>query len=1127
MPSQTAQNPIITGTETTIPNSASTTNPNSALVQNAQVVTNTTTVDRTVGNVLVGVSVIPYMRYLAVDFLGYRLRPNRQVWFYFDDKPVDGFVQRPNIIEVNTTQKVKDMREGAQKTLRIGTSTARILHVEKDVASGNAKFYVSEFDGPTTFAPGTTVTVDNSTFSDTLKTYEHFSGFVQSGTTNTAIVFSNDAITTNEYYTGNTVCIVNGTNAGQSVEIVSYDGATRTATIDPPLKINSKDDELIYTIGDAKNWYVGSEVPTSYVTPRGLVSGIFHIPDPNKNDVQFRTGDRIFRILDNPRNDVSSYTTRADYRFTSNGLDKSVAQIIERDVVTEIVIVPPVTPSPTPTRSRTPQASLTPTPSVSSTPDATPTVTPTVTPTKTQTVTPTVTPTITPTRSPTESPDAPPVPSVTPTVTQTITPSDTPNPTPTPTRSATLTKTPTPTRTVTITPTKTPTKTVSVTPSTKVLDPCARNEPAASDNLSWTVAPRGRKSLSEKYGSLSNNQPTAFNIRRLVYCQRDGTTIKSSPNVPQDRLESIANSILPSGGIQSAPWRIAGSETIPAGTKMASDYIKVFGAMGYGSPIYVKGLNFWQVMYDMDLGDGKCVTIPHDPVAQTFYVSVNDYPDGLFVSSVDLFFRNKGDSLPIEVQIRPVVNGAPSSNTVIPGATTTLDNDEIKVSNFPDVANSSTNTRFTFPSPVYLNSGYEYAVVVITDDYGYDFYGTALGEKIIGTDTVVSKQPFMGSMFKSQNQMTWTPLQDEDMMFVLNRASFVDEGTIIFEENKTAMRRELRSNVKYNSFDSLKANTYYDSFELRSDAIELKNTKIDYYYKGVPNSTLVMSSAYTNFKPEQRIDLKNRNILFNPQLENKSTLVRMDLSTKNPHVSPIVYQNMQNMVTIENLINNTGLTADRFNIVDGGSGYDGTNAYLTITSNVGYGANAWAVTNTQTGQISSIVVNSPGVGYVDDVTVTVGGGSGSGAVVNVSTETGTSGGPAIARYISKTVTLLDGFDAGDLRVFMTAVKPPGANVNVYYKVRNSLDPDRIENRNWVRMEQKTSQYTFSTNRTPIEYEYRPSMTSNNITYTTDTTTYKTFNQFAIKIVLSANNTVASSIPYVLDVRAIALPEDAY
>jgi hypothetical protein len=417
--------------------------------------------------------------------------------------------------------------------------------------------------------------------------------------------------------------------------------------------------------------------------------------------------------------------------------------------------------------------------------------------------------------------------------------------------------------------------------------------------------------------------------------------------------------------------------------------------------------------------------------------------------------------------------------------------------------------------------------VVITDDYGYDFYGTALGEKVLGTDEVVSEQPFLGSMFKSQNQMTWTPLQDEDMMFVLNRADFVEDGTIIFEEDKVAMRRDLRSNVQYNSFDSIKANTYYDAFELRSDIIELKNTKVDYYYKGVSNATQTLDAAFTNFKPEQRVDLRRRNILYNPQLQNKSATVRMDLTTKNSQVSPVVYQNMQNMVTIENLINDTGLTPDRFNIVDGGSGYDGTNAYLTITSNVGYGANGWAVTNTITGQISSVVLDSAGVGYVDDVIVTVGGGTGSGAVVNVATETGTAGGPAVARYISKTVTLLDGFDAGDLRVFLTAVKPPGSNVNVYYKVRNALDPERIENRNWVRMTQKTSQYTFSTNRNPIEYEYRPSMTSNNITYTTDTTTYRTFNQFAIKIVLSANNTVASSIPYVLDVRATALPEDAY
>ena len=72
----------------------------------------------------------------------------------------------------------------------------------------------------------------------------------------------------------------------------------------------------------------------------------------------------------------------------------------------------------------------------------------------------------------------------------------------------------------------------------------------------------------------------------------------------------------------------------------------------------------------------------------------------MFVSSVDLFFKNKGESLPIELQLRPIVNGVPSSDKIIPGAIATMEIDDIKISNFPNVSNSMTSTRFTFPSPV-------------------------------------------------------------------------------------------------------------------------------------------------------------------------------------------------------------------------------------------------------------------------------------------------------------------------------------------------------------------------------------------------------------------------------------------
>lgn len=1063
----TGSSSIVTGVNTAIPVSAPKENPSPVLLQNAQVVSDTTTVDKTVGDVITGVSIIPYMRYLAIDFLGYRLRPNRQVWFYFDDKSVDRLIQRPNIIELTSNVRVADATSGVKGEIQIGSFKARILHTERDLVKGNVRIYASEFNSANATANvGNTLTVVGTDYSSVVSNYEHFSGFLRANSTNSAIKLSLDASSaSDDYYIGNTISIVNGTKAGQSAEIIGYIANTRTALVEPAFEINPKETDLIYTIGDYRSWYSSNVYPTSYVASRGKVSGVFHVPDPNKNpDAKFTTGDRIFRILDNPRNDITSYTTRADYRFTANGLDLGTAQIIERDTDFDFPIFPPVTPPPSATR----------------------------TPTPTRTLSPGVTPSVTKSPVPPASPSKSPTPS-----------------------------------------------------ASKIRLPsnCGFASGRANpENLSGSTRPFA--------GDATLLTSALTHIAYVSDLSSASSVIAGSPN--QNLFASIP---------QVPPfWRLGGvTMSTPAGTKFTTPtasngsgrtYVRVWYQNESGGSSSqaadVTGQYVWDILARMVDAEGCYVPPPppggggggiqtegnhngaYDPIAQTFYVSTVEHPSGVFISSVDLFFRNKGETLPVEVQIRPVVNGVPDSAYIIPGATTTLDIEDIKVSNFPDAANSSTNTRFTFSSPVYLNSGFEYALVVLTDDYGYDYYSAELGQKILGTDRIISKQPFMGSLFKSQNSTTWTPIQDEDMMFVLNRSEFtVPKGTLYLEEDKRALLRELSSNNAYNSFDDIKANTYYDSYELRSDAIELNSTKLDYLFKGVSNSTKTMASAYSSFKPDNRFDLEERNMVINPQLEEKSLDIRVDLSTARKDVSPIVFHNRQNMVTIENLINDTGLTPERFTIVNPGSGYDATNAYVTITSNVGYGANAWAVANATTGNIVSIYVDSPGVGYVDDVTITIGGGTGTGAVVNVSTETGTSGGPAIARYISKTVTLLDGFDAGDLRIFMTAVKPPGSNVNVYYKVRNALDPDRIEEKNWVRMVQKTSQYSFSTNRNPVEYEYRPSLTSNNITYSTDTTTYKTFNQFAIKIVLSAPSTVANSIPYVLDVRAIALPEDAY
>ena len=47
-----------------------------------------------------------------------------------------------------------------------------------------------------------------------------------------------------------------------------------------------------------------------------------------------------------------------------------------------------------------------------------------------------------------------------------------------------------------------------------------------------------------------------------------------------------------------------------------------------------------------------------------------------------------------------------------------------------------------------------------------------MGEQEVGTTRMISKQPHLGVLFKSQNNSTWSPYEYEDLKFTLHRASF-------------------------------------------------------------------------------------------------------------------------------------------------------------------------------------------------------------------------------------------------------------------------------------------------------------------------------------------------------------------
>ena len=170
-----------------------------------------------------------------------------------------------------------------------------------------------------------------------------------------------------------------------------------------------------------------------------------------------------------------------------------------------------------------------------------------------------------------------------------------------------------------------------------------------------------------------------------------------------------------------------------------------------------------QVVQTVDRRDTAQSGVWYDPLAQSIMC---DKTTGMYITKVDVFFQAKDDTLPVWVEVRTMVNGYPSS-VVMPFSKVSLTPSDITVS-----ATAATATTFTFDSPIYIQHQQEFCVVVASNSPKYKIWISRLGDTEIGGTRTISTQPYLGSLFKSQNASTWTPSQFEDMKFTLYRAEF-------------------------------------------------------------------------------------------------------------------------------------------------------------------------------------------------------------------------------------------------------------------------------------------------------------------------------------------------------------------
>lgn len=567
-----------------------------------------------------------------------------------------------------------------------------------------------------------------------------------------------------------------------------------------------------------------------------------------------------------------------------------------------------------------------------------------------------------------------------------------------------------------------------------------------------------------------------------------------------------------------------------------------------------------------------------DGLSQTFYTPkpLNNNQDyGIFVTSIDLFFKSKPApggfftnsllqkrstmQLPVTVKIAEVLNGYPTKNYL---ASKTLQAKDVNISDVPSTSNTSTVTKFTFDDPVFLEPAREYAIVIGSDSPDYELYISEIGEDVLGSSPTrrISEQPYAGSLFRSQNSSTWTPYQNQDLMFVINKAVFASSGTATFNLEMPPI-----------------ANVDIDRVMLVSSDLKFPVGSVEYRLKGIfsSNSQQESTGVYVvpygaveygtlldrSGKPASGSFLNRRRMI---RGNSNSFIMTLEMSSTNGDISPVVNLERLSLAAATFGINNAGLQNTDISITNAGSGYNAlstsgnvisgssNNAInnfaqlyretflannwnigfygLTVTNNPndsGTGASGFAVANTDgSNTVSYVVLTTTGNGYLETPTISFVSGNATSNVTArgiISGETSKSGGNMIAKYISREIVLEDGFESGDLRVFMDAVRPTATDIQVYYKVISADDPQRLADKSWRRMEIFKDVYS-KNSRTIVGLEFRPSLDQNLISYTENGVNYPiggSFKSFAVKVCM--RTTDASIIPKIRNLRIIAVP----
>lgn len=555
-----------------------------------------------------------------------------------------------------------------------------------------------------------------------------------------------------------------------------------------------------------------------------------------------------------------------------------------------------------------------------------------------------------------------------------------------------------------------------------------------------------------------------------------------------------------------------------------------------------------------------------DPIAQTFFVS--DMPFGCYVTSLDIFFKKKSTTNSITLQLREVVNGYPG-NRVIPFGEVTLNYDQVEV----DAENAATSTKFSFPSPVFLQNNTEYCFVLLPagNDPNYEIWVSELGENQLNTTTRISEQPNTGVLFTSANNRTWTAWQAEDIKFLLNRANFEvgTTGNVILET----------FDVDYAKFDSFSGSAFASGDRIHGFSFDIVDSGSGYDDDTISHNLSGGGGTGATVDVTIAGGIVTNVVVTNPGSGYTSNPTLTIVSGSGTDAEVEVTLNIGYVHNYDSLYNVSKIFVERgafaVNDVVGNGATYGEIAELedkaldALGANVGFMDHTpcqliWAYSATSNigseSQASTSYQN-----FVPDKTTELtfdaairsysneqadlGGDKSFKVQLGMSTQTSTVSpvidlrkcsiiavandinndatnedigiGNARSKYVSRQVVLDDGMEAEDLKVYLSQKMPAGTDVKVYGKFLHQSDPESFDEKNWIELSTTAPGVTSSSF---VEHSYDIPSTELNgdgvFEYISGGVTYTGYKTFAVKVVPLSSQT--SVVPRCRELRAIAL-----